>query len=430
MRLTRPTARQARRRAPMLPLLALGAALALGACASTEPTGTGVRPGAAPDTLTELPRALTSAERDAIVAGNEFSFGLLREVNARKTAENVFISPLSASMALGMTANGAAGETEAAMRRTLGFGGQSLQQMNDAYRGLSALLLTLDPSVKIQSANSIWHRAGFAVEQPFLEVTRRDYAADVRAANFDDPATLTAINAWAEEKTNGKIKQILKEIERDDVMFLINALYFKASWRTQFDPSETRPATFTAADGAKQPAQLMHREGTMRHYRGADFQAVDLPYGNGAFSMTVLLPAEGKSADALVASLDVPKWNAVVAGLRDAEVDLSLPRFTLEFEDEWNDVLSNMGMGVAFGDLADFSRISRTTMLQIGFVKQKTFVDVNEEGTEAAAVTTVGIRVTSMPQIQVMRVDRPFVVVIREKFSGAILFAGKIASVR
>jgi serine protease inhibitor len=313
------------------------------------------------------------------------------------------------------------------MRRTLGFGGQTLQQMNDAYRGLSALLLTLDPAVTIQSANSIWHRNTFPVEQPFLDVTRRDYAADVRAVDFDDSRTLTAINAWAEQKTNGKITSILKEIARDEVMFLVNALYFKASWRTRFDPAETTAGTFTAASGAKRAARLMHRKGDMRHYRGADFQAVDLPYGNGAFSMTVLLPAEGRSADALVASLDAPTWGAVVAGLRETEVDLTLPRFTLEFEDEWTDVLTNMGMGVAFTRAADFSRISRSGGLVITFVKQKTFVDVHEEGTEAAAVTTVGIGLVSLPQVQVMRVDRPFVVVIRERFSGAILFAGKVA---
>jgi serpin B len=213
-------------------------------------------------------------------------------------------------------------------------------------------------------------------------------------------------------------------------MFLINALYFKASWRTRFDPAETRPGTFTTASGTSQSARLMHRRGVMRYHGAADLQAVDLPYGNGAFSMTVLLPAAGQSADALVAGLDPQRWSTIVGGLRDAEVDLSLPRFTLEFEDEWNDVLTNMGMGIAFTRAADFTRISREAGLMIGFVKQNTFVDVHEEGTEAAAVTTVGIRTVSLPQVAVVRVDRPFVVVIRERFSNTILFAGKIAEVR
>jgi serpin B len=422
-------ARPSRVRRLAAPLLALCSAAAIAAC-GTEPTAADGTPGGrAPDTLTALPRALTQGEQRAIEIGNEFSFRLLREVNARKLNENVFISPFSAAMALGMTTNGAAGETEAAMRRTLGFGTLSLQQMNDAYRGLSALLLTLDPSVKIQSANSIWYRQEFPVEQAFVDVTRRDYAADVRAANFADPATLTAINAWAEEKTSGKIKTILDRITARDVMFLINALYFKGSWRAQFDPAETRAATFTAAGGAAQSARLMHRQGTMRFYRGSGVQAVDLPYGNGAFSMTVLLPTEGGSADALVASLDGPRWSTIVNGLHDATVDLSLPKFRVEFEDRWNDVLTTMGMGIAFDERADFTRISRSGGLQIGFVKQKTFVDVNEEGTEAAAVTVVGIVRTSMPQVEVMRVDRPFVVVIRERFSNTILFAGKIASI-
>ena len=220
---------------------------------------------------------------------------------------------------------------------------------------------------------------------------------------------------------------MLDGIDDDHVMFLLNALYFKGACRAKFDPTATERAPFTAADGSRGTASLMRRQGTMRWARGDGFDAVDLPYGNGAFSMTVLLPDSGRTADALATSLDARTWDGVIAALRDENVQLWLPKFTLRYADQWNDVLTTLGMGVAFGGGADFTRMSRAGGLAIDFVKQDAFVDVNEEGTEAAAVTTVGIIRTSAPVYRQVRVDRPFLFAIREKLSGTVLFVGKVA---
>jgi serpin B len=407
-------------------LVALAALAA--ACGSTDP-GSPAQSGSQPALIEALPRPLTVAERGAVTAGTDFTFALFREVNRRKGGANVFVSPLSAALALAMTAQGAAGPTEVAMRGTLGFPTQSLATMGDGYRGLVALLLALDSSVTLRSANAIWYRAGLPVEPAFVDATRQLFGADVRSANFDDaPATLGQINGWVKTQTNGKIEKVLDEIRRDDVMFLLNALYFKGAWRDRFDARLTAPAAFTSAAGGVRQVPTMHREGGMGWLRGDGFQAVDLPYGNGAFSMTVLLPDAGRTADALATSLDAAAWGQIASGLRTTTVSLALPKFTMAYEDQWNDVLTTLGMGVAFSDFADFSRMVRGGGVKISFVKQNAFVDVNEEGTEAAAVTTVGVTVTSAPLVQVVKVDRPFVFAIRERLTGAVLFVGKVST--
>jgi len=416
MPVTRPSRPAARRRAA-----GLAASLLLAACGD---------PSTAPDPgpLTQLPRSLTAGELQAVSAGNDFTFELLREVNARKPGENVFISPLSASMALGMTANGANGATETAMRDVLG--GQDAQQMNEAYRGLRQLLLSLDPSVKIGVANSIWYRTELPVLPSFVDVSRSYFDAEVTAANFGDPATVGRINDWAKSKTGGRIERVLDALAEDDVMVLLNALYFKGSWRTQFDPSHTQLSPFRREDGRVVQAPLMSQQKMPIRSGDVDgVQVAELPYGNGAFVMTVLLPPQGTGVDALLASLDAARWGELLASLGETEIDVALPKFRMTYEDEWNDVLARLGMAVAFcdGPGADFTRLAAPPLgnaLCISLVKQNTFVDVNEEGTEAAAVTTVKVGVVSLPPQ--VRIDRPFVFAIREHFSGAILFVGKI----
>jgi serpin B len=411
-------------RAVSLLVCCVAALTALGACANS-PSG----PPDAGKPLDALPRALSAGEQTAVAAGNNFSFALLREVNGRKTAGNVFISPLSASMALGMTLNGAAGETESAMRHTLGLDGQTSPNINEAYRGLSSLLLTLDPAVRVQSANSIWYRQGFSVEQSFLDASRTFFAADVRPTNFDDvAASLRSINGWAFEKTNGKIDKVLTSIDRNDVMYLMNALYFKGSWRASFDAKRTHAAPFRNADGSTSSVSMMSHDNIPMRIGGArGVQIGEIAYGNGAYVMDVLLPATGTDVNALVAGLDESQWGELLGSMRETEMPVELPKFTLTYSDIWNDPLTAMGMGVAFApNRADFSRLSsRGREIYISLVKQDAMVDVNEQGTEAAAVTVVGMHTTSMPVP--FAVNRAFVFAIRERFSGAILFIGKVA---
>ena len=396
------------------------------AAACREPAGPGSQP-----LLETLPRALTAGERQTIAASNDFSLALFRAVNARKAGENVVISPFSASVALGMTMNGADGATLDAMQRTLGVAGRPLAEVNAAYRDLTRLLLELDGSVELRSASSIWYRQGVPFEPAFLETSRTMFGAEVRAADFGDEAgTLRAINGWASDRTNGKIETVLETISPDEVMFLLNALYFKGAWRTQFDPARTRPAPFRLADGSVREVPTMSREKARLRVGASDGVEVgELAYGRGAFVMTILLPPPGGSADALVASLTPARWEQLLATLAERELDVHLPRFRLEYEDEWKDVLTTLGMGVAFDDAAaDFSRLSPLGRdMFLTFVKQNVFIDVNEQGTEAAAVTTVGVGLTSLPPS--FRVDRPFVFAIRERLSGAVLFVGKVAEV-
>ena len=398
--------------------------LLAGACTgATEPASDKPSP-----TLDALPRALTAGEQRVIGATNDFSFALFRRLSAAQQNDNVFTSPLSASMALGMTMHGAAGTTYDEMRATPGLGGTATEtEIGESYKSLIALLRGLDPAVDFRIANSIWYRTGFPVNQSFLDAGRDWFDARVSAIDFGSPAAVPTINAWVSTATAGKIPTIVETIRDDQIMFLINAIYFKGSWRTKFDPVQTVDAPFRGI-GGDQPAKLMHREGTMKYLQTAAFQAVDLPYGNSAYSMTVVLPNEGRGIDAVAASLESAAWTQWMNQFRNADVDLHLPRFKLAWERGLIPDLQTLGMRAAFvPGGADFTRLSPAGRdLYINVVKQKTYVDVNEEGTEAAAVTNVGVALVSMPVRIPFRVDRPFIVVLRERLSGTVLFVGKI----
>jgi serine protease inhibitor len=392
-------------------------------------SGSPTTPGSQPAELQSLPRALSVGEQQVIDASNAFSFALFGRGTVRRDS-NVFLSPLSASFSLGMTMNGAAGTTFDEMRSALQFGSMSQQEIDASYKSLIALLTSLDPAVTMQIANAIWYRQGFPFNQSFLDTTKAYFDAEVRGLNFADVAgSLGAINGWVNTKTNGKIPTILETIDQQDVMFLVNAIYFNGSWRSKFDAAETIDAPFTAFDGSKESLRLMHRNATMAYAETDAYQAVDLPYGNGAFSMTVVLPKAGRDVESVAASLTPAAWQSLTGRFNgSALVDLYLPKIKLSYQRQLASDLVALGMKAAFvPGGADFTRMSPAGKdLYIAFVKQKTFVDVHEEGTEAAAVTVTGIRVISAPITQTMRVDRPFLFVLRERLSGTILFMGKI----
>ncbi|HVT40565.1 MAG TPA: serpin family protein [Gemmatimonadaceae bacterium] len=384
-----------------------------------------------PSRLEALPRPLTIAESRVRDAANAFSFALWGRLNAAQADTNVFVSPLSVSSALGMTMNGAANQTWNEMRAALQFGGASAAEINAGYKSLVALLTSLDPGVQMQIANSVWYRQGFPFLQTFLDTTRTYFDATVRGLNFGDgPGSLAIINGWVNGATKGKITKVLDEIRPDQEMFLINAMYFKGSWRTKFDPAQTRGSIFLASGGRRQPVQLMHRADTLSYAETPNYQAADLPYGNSAFTMTVLLPRAGTDLEAVAASLTPAAWQGLTSSLSTTHVDLSLPKLKLSYERKLNDDLKALGMVAPFSpNGADFTQMAAAPLgnqLFIEFVKQNSFVDVNEEGTEAAAVTTVGISLTSAPVYKVMRVDRPYIFVLRERLSGTVLFMGKI----
>ncbi len=398
------------------PILA-GMALAGSACSEATAPG-------AP--ITALPRVLTESESKIIAGSNDFAFDLFRTGNLAQHKANVFISPLSASMALGMTANGADGATYDEMRTTLRLNGATREDVGGGYKSLIALLKGLDPGTDFSIANSIWFEQTFPFNASFLDESKLYFDAQVQGLDFRSPAAVTTINSWVSAQTKDRIPKILDSIRQEEVMFLVNAIYFKGIWQKQFDKSKTVDAPFHAADGTTALVPMMDRDKGVQYTATPEYSAVDLPYGNSAFTMTVVLPNKPNAdIDAFAESFDQPKWNSLVSSLHDSDLEVYSPRFRIEWSRMLNDDLNQLGMRLAFTN-ADFTRMSPLGLqLVITQVLQKTFVDVDERGTEAAAATIVGIGLTSLPPL--FRVDHPFLVVIREQFSETILFIGKIA---
>jgi serine protease inhibitor len=374
---------------------------------------------------------LNGLEKSVVSSGNTFGFHLFTKVNSTEQNKNVFISPFSVSMAFGMALNGANGQTLDSLKHALGDAGVSLDDINNSYKNISAILTNLDTKIAFQIANSIWYRNGFPVEQKFLDDNKNYLDAEARELDFGQAGAVETINGWVDTKTHGKIPTIIEGIPEYMVMYLINAIYFKGTWTYQFDLQNTKDALFTCANGSAVSCKLMNQEATFAYYGDTAMQVIDLPYGDRFFSMTVILPAAGTSIDQFTSTLTQDQWNTITAHLDSTKVVLSLPKFKLEYKKTLNDELIAMGMGIAFSDQADFTRISQTGGLTISEVLHKTFVEVNEEGTEAAAVTAIGMRTTSAggdPSPCIMRIDRPFIFAIRERQSGTILFIGKIVN--
>lgn len=365
-----------------------------------------------------------------VESDNKFGIKLFKEIVKEQGDTNIFISPLSVSMALGMTYNGADGSTKDAMQKTLELSGLTEEEINESYKNLTRLLTQLDPTVQFQIANSIWYRVGKTPLEGFVNVCKEYFDALVRELDFGDPSAADTINRWVYDNTNGRIEDIVeKPIDGGIVMFLINAIYFKGAWTYQFDEDRTKDDWFFLPDGNKKPCKMMEQRGLYKYLWTDDFQAVDLAYGNGDFSMTIFLPHLGRDIDSLIERMDRDNFDHWIASLSFSEdsFNIWIPKFKLEYGLKLNDALIALGMGIAFTGAADFSRMYQGGGVFIDKVTHKTFVEVNEEGTEAAAVTSVGMANSSQqPTYSGFRADRPFVFVIRENQSGVILFIGKI----
>ena len=402
----------------------LVAVLLMAACGEGPPTG--------PEPLLEeLPRPLTQVETSLIDAGNQFTLDLFREaVRALPPDSNAFLSPFSASMALGMAMNGAVGPTLVAMQEALRVGGLALADVNQGYRGLLDLYTSIDRTTELLVANSVWIDEGFPVNPQFLSTARDFFTAEARTLDLQTEG-LSAINGWVKEKTRDKIPTLLEKISNDEIAFLVNAIYFKGRWRLPFDPKQTTPQPFRGATGASHDVPTMSLDKPIRYAMRQGFAAADLLYGNGVFAMTILLPEEGSTPAAVLASLTPESWRELDAAFQESKIMFSLPKFRLEYRRSLVDDLKALGMDIAFDpNRADFSGIASvaTERLYLTQVLQKAFVEVNEEGTEAAAATAVGVGPTSMPPTMI--VNRPFLFVIRERFSGNILFLGQVNELR
>lgn len=374
---------------------------------------------------------LTVKQKQLITTSNAFGFEFFKKVNEISGSEsNMMVSPLSVSMALGMTRNGAAGNTLEAMTNTLGFAGMTDTEINESYKYITETFTTLDPKVKLQIANSIWYHNTFTVEQPFVLANQQYFDASVKPLDFYSPTAVSTINSWVNEKTNKLIPGIIDQIPGGTVMYLVNAVYFKGLWRFQFEKAKTLQKPFYLNDGTVVQLPAMNLHETLPYFKGAGFEAIELPYNQGNYVMSVLLPDKGKTVGDVITQLSQQNWNNWSTQFVNSDIQLQLPKFKYEYnEKQMKPILSDLGMGVAFDpDHADFTRINSNGGLYISRVLHKTYIATDEEGTEAAAVTAVEVGVTSVGpgQTYYFTIDRPFVYFIQEKSTGTILFIGTV----
>ena len=374
---------------------------------------------------------LTKKSLELIESDNGFGLEFFKEVLTGDTSPNIMVSPLSVALALGMTYNGASGTTKDAMKETLKLGGLSDQEINESYKSIMDQLVRLDPKVILNIANSIWYKLNFPVQNEFINLNSQYYYAEVNELDFSLPEAKDIINGWVDEKTDGLIPEIIDNISPDVVMYLINAIYFKGVWKYEFDPEKTSERDFYLEDSRSMKVDMMEMEEEVLYTSNDIFQAVSLPYGDGQFNMFIMLPAAQKTTADIVAELNNDNWDSWIGSLQTEQVVVKLPKFKFDFFRLLNDDLTGMGMGIAFDpDNADFSGINPERDLYISRVLHKTFIDVNEEGTEAAAVTAVEISETSYnpdePVIRYFIADHPFLFAIRENSSGTILFMGRV----
>ena len=385
--------------------------------------------------------ATPAATGKLVTANNDFGFRLLHSLLAQGDEDNVVISPLSVSLALGIVFNGAGGVTRDAMAHTLGISSLSDQQVNGESHQLLDSLAKADPAVQLQIANALWVRSGFALNPEFVERTREYFDATVRALDFagDPQASVKIINDWASDHTHGKIPGIIDRLNPQTRLVVTDAVYFKGSWTHLFDKKLTRPRAFYLPGGTTVTTPMMEQSGRYPYFETPDFQAVRLAYGHGHFDVYLFLPrkspsAQGHGLSHFLASLDETNWNEWTNRMSGSnEGKIVLPKFELNYSRRLNQQLESMGMGVAFDpDHADLARIAaQSAKLWIDFVQHKTYIKVDEQGTEAAAVTAVGIglmAVMSDSRPFEMIVDHPFFFAITEHDSGSILFTGIVTN--
>jgi serine protease inhibitor len=361
-----------------------------------------------------------------ISADNAFGLDLYtRLAGGAEAGSNLMISPLSVSQALSMTYNGANGETKTAMEDALRVAGYDRDELNELNKALIAALVAHDEKVTVSVANSIWYRQEYTVMPDFITTNQNFYNAEVRPMNFSAPDCKDVINSWVSDKTNRKITEIVDQINPESFMFLINAIYFKGSWTYEFDKKKTYPQPFYLENGEEVQVDMMHQELDINMMANETFTSVEMPYGKGNWRMFLFLPENGKTIADVENILTVENWeNWLKQYAPQPEVQLSLPKFTFSYKQSLKDALSAMGMEVAFTEMADFTGILPGGGLLISDVKHKTFIEFNEEGTEAAAVTSVEMELTSVGNF--ISFDRPFLFAIAEKSTGAILFIGRM----
>lgn len=375
---------------------------------------------------------VTAQETDKLAAANNgFAFDLLKQIAKEQPGENIFISAFSVSSALQMVGNGAAGETKTEMQRVLKTDSLEPAALNEACKKLNQSLNS-QSDVILELADGIWYQKGFHLKPAFIDHNTYFFGAELAGVDFADPKSASIINDWADQKTHGKVQNVVQfPFDPDTRLILANAIYFKGKWEKPFDKSKTAPRDFHLSGGETKPAPMMWQQRKFDYQEGDGFQAVRLSYAGDRLQMYLFLPAASSSPQQLLAGFDGANWrDKILPQFDEREGILVFPKFKINYDVLLNGPLKSLGMKRAFDPQgADFSAMA-DEQLFVSKVKQKSFVDVDEEGTEAAAVTTVGITAMSIrvdePKPFEMVVDRPFLFVIADGQTQSILFTGII----
>lgn len=373
---------------------------------------------------------LSDAQHEMVNNNNSFAFSLYNKTMGMNSR---VVSPLSVTYLMSMLANGADGETQQQILATLGWAGEgiqqpSLQDINDYSRMLIEKTARLDKAVTVEIANYVAVNKEFKLNSKFQKSVERDYKAGVESLNFTSPSTLKHINDWCNDRTHGMIPSIINEVDPDAVSYLMNAIYFNGTWKDKFSKEETKQEMFRGYTRDIQYVDMMHRHGEYFYADGDGYSAVSIPYGNGAFRMTVILPSEGSFLRDVMASMDGGKFQALQRSMEKCNVDLKIPRFTTEVDLPLNDIISALGAPLIFSSQADFSQFARGNFY-VSKMFQKAKIEVSEEGTKAAAVTAAIMMMSAVrPEKKrnvVFHADSPFAYIISENSTGSIYFMGQ-----
>lgn len=372
-----------------------------------------------------IPIVLTKSEETINANANDFGLDMYRAL--AKGDDSMMISPLSISLALSLTSYGAKGNTLEQMLSTMGFEGFTADEVGSYYKKMVEALLKADNKTTLEIANSIWADKRISLEKDFVDGAKKYYDSEVNNVDFSSGNVASQINAWCSKKTHGMINNPADNLDPSTIMALVNALYFNGKWRSEFNIAQK--GSFYSIDGKESKQDMMDNKADYSYTSSGRYRMVSLPYGNGAFVMDIILPAEsGKQAfEEAVENLNWQTYSKLVSSSCTCEVNLKMPAFKLDYQKELQELLPKLGMKDAFTAAADFSGISKTPMC-ISQVIHQTAIDVNEKGTEAAAVTIIGMKLTSVgpgPEPVVFIADRPFIFAIREKSTNAILFIGQ-----
>lgn len=367
---------------------------------------------------------LSDAQRDIIENNNAFALNLFSQM---KGFDSKVVSPMSVSYLMGMLANGADGQTRQEIMKAIGCEKVSLKDLNEFYQMMIARANHFDKATTINIADYIALNRQYQLKDGFASTMKNYYQAGIESLDFSKASTLKRINRWCSDHTEGMIPKIIEQVDADAVSYIMNAIYFNGTWTDKFDTRQTKLENFQGYTRDIKKTQMMHRNGKYQYMDNADFAAVNLPYGNGSYSMTVILPNRGKSIDEVMAGLDAKKVSELGRSMDECVVDLKLPRFTISQETSLNDIISKLGAPTMFTSGADFSNFASGN-LSISKMLQKAKIEVSEEGTKASAETMAMVAMTALrpePRKVEFHANRPFIYMITEHSTGAILFMGQ-----